>query len=69
MSREQEIRWMKQLADLVKPEAIYEIAIVEISDTNWMATVAVREGSDRRFRCQSGVLIDEATVGDARVVV
>lgn len=51
----------------IKPDRIYELHFAELSDTEWAATVTNKDGRDRRFRYTHGKLIDEATIGDARV--
>lgn len=58
---------MRQVIELLHPEVIYEIVVVAVSETNWMAVAVMKEGNDRRFRFQGGQLHDEATIGDARV--
>jgi hypothetical protein len=51
----------------VRPACIYALDIVALSDSEWAASVAFKEGNDRRFRFTGGRLIDEASIGDARV--
>lgn len=51
----------------VKPAYIYQMEIRTLSDSEWAASVAFKDGNDRRFRFTHGRLIDEATIGDARV--
>ena len=67
MSKDQEARRMRQVIQLLHPGIVNDILIIEASDQSWMALAVMREGHDRRFRFQSGQLLDEAMVGDVRV--
>lgn len=67
MGKEAEARWMRHIRRILHPAAVLEIGIVVLSETSWMAHAVMKEGPDRRFRWQGTRLIDEATVGDARV--
>lgn len=62
-----EAQRMRKVLKLLNPAAVLEIVVVTLSDTSWMATAAMKDGPDRRFRWQGNRLIDEATIGDARV--
>jgi len=62
-----EARRMRQIMRLLRPQAVYEITIVESSPDNWMASAVVKDGPDRRFRFQGGKLYDESKIGDMRV--
>lgn len=67
MSKEEERRRLKLICSLVRPAKIYEVAFATVSDTDWAASVALQSGADKRFRYTQGRLIDEATIGDARI--
>lgn len=67
MHTSQEAKIMRRIKRLVQPQAVMEVAIVEASAASWMAVAVVDSGPDRRFRYQNGQLLDEATVGDARI--
>lgn len=67
MDRRDQARWMRRIRKLLLPGVVREILIVEASAESWMAQAVLYGGNDRRFRFQHGVLIDELTVGDARV--
>lgn len=51
---------------LLCPAVVDEIAIVAISDTNWMAQAVLADGTGKRFRCVRGTVHDESAIGDAR---
>ena len=64
-----ERKWYSLIREAVKPALIYELRYVALPNSEeWAASVALKDGSDRRFRfvpCKG--LIDEATIGDARI--
>lgn len=67
VSKAERARWMRRIVAMLRPETVSEIAIVEASETSWMAQAVMSSGPDKRFRFVSGHLYDEATIGDARV--
>jgi hypothetical protein len=58
---------LKLVRGLMGPARIYELHFAVVSDTEWAASVATKDGQDRRFRYTKGKLFDEAHIGDARV--
>jgi hypothetical protein len=59
---------MRKVMELLGPEHVDGIQIVEASATSWMVLAVMKEGTDRRFRYQDGTLYDERFVGDHRIV-
>gem|GEM_PF-6981746 len=58
---------MRLIIQLLRPNLVNDIVIVEASEQSWMVLAVMQEGGDRRFRFQSGQLLDEAMIGDLRV--
>lgn len=67
MQTAQEARILRRIKQLLMPDSVLEMAIVEASPASWMAVAVMNSGPDRRFRFQNGQLLDEASIGDDRV--
>lgn len=68
MSKAQDARWMRRVKKLLpRGEVVQEMLVVQVSPISGMILAVLKGGRDKRFRLQGNRLIDEATIGDARV--